>query len=172
VREALFQVLLSYMFTGIVSNTAIVKKSTSAPQGLILSIKKPEGWDDLVLGESIATNGVCLTISEIQEEYYECILVPETLNKTVFGTSIPDKVNLERSLKVYERFGGHFVQGHVDCVGDVINVIDNKEYTLSLSYPDTFNMLVIPKGSICINGVSLTIAKVTNNTLNVALIHF
>jgi riboflavin synthase len=158
------------MFTGIVSNTSAVKSTQSLNQGLLMKIEKPSGWNDLVLGESIATNGVCLTVSEIHEDHYECILVPETLDKSVFGKKVPDYINLERSLKVSERFGGHFVQGHVDCVGKVINIDNMEGYIMTVSYPSEFDELVIPKGSICINGVSLTVVTVCDNTMTVAII--
>lgn len=158
------------MFTGIISNTSAVKSAQSFKQGLLMKIEKPKGWSDLVLGESIATNGVCLTVSEIHEHLYECILIPETLDKSVFGRKVPDYVNLERSLKVTERFGGHFVQGHVDCVGKVIKIDKMDGYIVVVSFPSEFDELVISKGSICIDGVSLTVVNVRDNILTVALI--
>jgi riboflavin synthase len=158
------------MFTGIISNTVKIKNSRSVQEGLLVSFHKPKYWDDLTIGESIATSGVCLTVSEIHEEYYDCILVPETLSKSIFGEYIPISVNLERSLKVDERFGGHFVQGHVDCIGKVDKIIDRAKHEVYVSYPSKFDPLVISKGSICINGVSLTVVQVVNNTLSVAVI--
>jgi riboflavin synthase len=158
------------MFTGIISDVAPVKKSLRTPKGLTLVIKRPSDWQDLTLGESIATNGVCLTVSALRTHEYECHLMPETLQKTAFGSQVPPAVNLERSLTMKDRFGGHFVQGHVDGVGTVVSVTKGADYRLAVSFATENNALVIYKGSIGINGVSLTVAEVKDNVLTVALI--
>lgn len=158
------------MFTGIVTNIAKVSAKPDESGGLTMTVTKPAGWDDLVLGESIATNGACLTVSEIRADSYDYYLMPETLAKTSFGSKAPTQVNLERSLSVKDRFGGHFVQGHVDGVGSVTKIDRADGYRLSIEFPESFTELVIYKGSITINGVSLTIAETKDTVLTVALI--
>ncbi len=158
------------MFTGIITDTAKITSHKQSKDGLRLTFQKPIGWDDLALGESIATDGVCLTVAEIRTNEYGCQLVPETLSKTSFGTMIPESVNLERSLSVKDRFGGHFVQGHVDGVGKVIKIDNADEYRLHISCNADKQDLVIYKGSITVNGVSLTIAELKGNTFSVALV--
>jgi riboflavin synthase len=158
------------MFTGIITNTSEVDQANIQSDGLHLLIKKPSGWDDLQLGESIATDGACLTVSQINETSYEVILIAETLNKTYFGKHTPTIVNLERSLKVSDRFGGHYVQGHVDTVGEVSSIAKSDNYLITITFPEKFMALIIPKGSICLNGIALTIVEVLRNSFSVAII--
>lgn len=158
------------MFTGIVTHTTSVKSTKSDATGLTMRFIKPRGWDDLTLGESINTNGACLTVAAIRSKEYECFLMPETLKKTSFGRTVPSEVNLERALGVGERFGGHFVQGHVDGVGTVKKIDTSDGWRLYIEFPEEFRELVVPKGSIAINGVSMTIAELDGNVLAVAVI--
>ncbi len=158
------------MFTGIITHTTSVKKSAKTKDGLVVSFARPKDWKDLVLGESIATNGVCLTVAKLNSDSYDCLLMPETLNKTSFGHEVPLSVNLERSMGASDRFGGHFVQGHVDTTGEVTKIDAKDGYRLSVKFPKEFGALVIYKGSIAINGVSLTVADLKDNVLTVALI--
>ncbi len=158
------------MFTGIITNITEVLGQQKTAAGLKLVFKKPADWKDLRLGESVATDGVCLTVAKIENENYECELVPETLSKTTFGVSVPKKVNLERSLAAGERFGGHFVQGHVDGVGTIESVDEKNGYELEISFDPASKNLLIPKGSIAINGVSLTLAGLNDSSFRVALV--
>lgn len=158
------------MFTGIISNITEILDQQKTSDGLRLVFQKPADWNDLKLGESIATDGACLTVSKIENENYECELVPETLDKTTFGVSVPKQVNLERSLAAGERFGGHFVQGHVDGLGTVEAVDEKTGYELEISFEPADKNLIIPKGSITINGVSLTIASLDDSSFRVALV--
>lgn len=138
--------------------------------GLKLTLKTPSGWDDIELGESIATNGVCLTVSGIRKNEYDTFLMPETLSKSSFGRKVPEQVNLERALSAGDRFGGHFVQGHVDCAGVITEVNKSNGYTLNIKFPTKYGALVVDKGSIAIDGVSLTVVTSKSNSLSVALI--
>ncbi len=158
------------MFTGIITNTTPITKQLPSNDGLTLTFKRPSGWDDIELGESIATDGACLTVAALSKDTYDCYLMQETLNKTSFGSNVPKRVNLERSLSVSDRFSGHFVQGHVDGVGKIANVDKSNGCVVSVEFPVEFANIVIYKGSITINGVSLTVAKVVDNVLSVALI--
>jgi riboflavin synthase len=158
------------MFTGIITNTTVITGSHTDGDGLTLTFKKPKGWDDLVLGESIATNGVCLTVAAIRATEYDSFLMPETLHKTSFGVELPTAVNLERSLQASDRFGGHFVQGHVDGTGTINRIDTTDGWRVFIDFPPGNQELVIPKGSITLNGVSLTVADIADSTLSVALI--
>lgn len=158
------------MFTGIISAKTSVSVVEQTDQGTVLSFKKPTGWDDLVLGESIATSGVCLTVSAIHTDSYECFVMPETLKRATFGMAIPQAVNLERAMQATDRFGGHFVQGHVDDTGIVTNIEDAEAWRLTLSFDPQYRSLVLLKGSVTIDGVALTVTELTPNTLTVDLI--
>jgi riboflavin synthase len=157
------------MFTGIITETAPIKRTEKLENGLKLTFKKPK-WDDLELGESIATNGVCLTVTAIRDDEYDVFLMPETLSKTSFGHKIPERVNLERALSTGDRFGGHFVQGHVDGVGKVIKINKTNGHKIEIKFPAKNTQLVMYKGSITVDGVSLTIASCKEDLLSVALI--
>lgn len=158
------------MFTGIISDITPVRISKRSAEGTLLTFDRPQGWDDLELGESVATSGICFTVAAIRDNEYDCFAVPETLAKTSFGHKIPKRVNLERSLRVNDRFGGHFVQGHVDGTGTVSEIDTSDGYRLTVAFNAANRDLVIYKGSITIDGVSLTVAAVMDDKLQVALI--
>lgn len=160
------------MFTGIITHTALIKRSQQLKDGLTIILEKPREWTDLTLGESVATNGVCLTVSALRANTYSCHLMPETLAKTTFGLRLPRQVNLERSLRAADRFGGHFVQGHIDTIGKVSKVSRSDGYRLTIDYAPGYSSLVIPKGSVSIDGVSLTVTTVATSSLQVALVPF
>jgi riboflavin synthase len=158
------------MFNGIIEETATVLNSIEGAKfrRLILNIS----WDDLRLGDSVAVNGVCLTVAEKSgtETHYD--VIEETLQKTNLGQlQVGDSVHVERSLRVGDRIDGHFVQGHVDGVGLLIDQINNPvEWRLRIEVSVDLAKYLIPKGSICIDGVSLTLAAVRDNVFEVALI--
>lgn len=158
------------MFTGIISHVTSVKETAKTDDGLMITFIRPDDWNDLALGESVATNGVCLTVAAVREHEYDCLLTPETLARTSFGASLPQKVNLERPLAVQDRFGGHFVQGHVDDTGTVAAIDQSDGYRLSVQFDPKNRGLVVYKGSIAIDGVSLTVARTENDRLEVALV--
>lgn len=158
------------MFTGIITETAAVRRHEPDGSGATVSFSRPTRFRDLLLGESIATNGACLTVAALRDDEYDCYLLRETLSKTTFGEKFPERVNLERSLGVGDRFGGHFVSGHVDGVGRVSAIAQKDDVRLSVEFDPNQVGLVMYKGSICINGVSLTVAEIIGSTLTVALI--
>lgn len=158
------------MFTGIVTDTTVIKRSKLTDDGLTITFARPKEWKDIRLGESVSTNGVCLTVSALRPEEYDCFLMSETLKKTSFGSNVPESVNLERPMSASALFGGHFVQGHVDCAGTVSGIDTTDGWLLSVDFPEANRDLVIPKGSITIDGVSLTVVTVSGHTLSVALI--
>jgi len=160
------------MFTGIISHTTKIKAAKKVSAGLAITFERPRQWADLVLGESVAINGLCLTIERLDSNDFSCILMPETLKKTAFGGQMPSIVNLERALKVGDRLSGHFVQGHIDCVGKVLSTKKVGASEITIGFPGKFNNFVIDKGSITVNGVALTIVETERNRLSVALIPY
>tara|TARA_B100000927_G_C16401245_1_gene443491 strand:+ start:409 stop:1008 length:600 start_codon:yes stop_codon:yes gene_type:complete len=161
------------MFSGIVESIGEVINVENNIYNFNIDIKS-NFRNELSIGESVAHNGVCLTVTHIHKETYRVNCVKETLDKTNLGKlKVGDKINLERSLKVNDRNSGHFVQGHVDCSGKCIHInkVEGNIY-FRFKYPKKFMRLVFQKGSICINGVSLTLAKIDdeNPSLEVYII--
>lgn len=155
------------MFTGIIETIGVVKeihiigsnKTFFIESNIAKSLKK---------GESVSHNGVCLTIEEIlDEKLYQITAVAETLSKTNLGyLKINDKMNLERSISFGQRMDGHFVQGHIDCVGRIIEKKDrNGSWEFKITYPNKFKNLIILHGSIAIDGISLTISNLEDSIL-------
>lgn len=158
------------MFTGIITDVTEIVGQQHVEAGLKLVFARPASWADLVLGESIATNGVCLTVAELHDDTYSCVLVPETLELTTFGAQVPEKVNLERALKIGDRLSGHMVQGHVDGTAQVTSIDQDDGHRLTVAIGGPNDKFVAPKGSITINGVSLTIAELKGKDVTVALV--
>jgi riboflavin synthase len=158
------------MFTGIVQKTVRVAAVADGPafRRLTLALR-----DEVQLGESISVNGVCLTVAEIlHENAVGFDVIKETLEKTNLGMlTSGDEVNIERSLRAGEPISGHFVQGHVDGVAPLVNQIAGAgETRLTLGCPDELVAHLAPKGSVTLDGVSLTIAAVRGSEFDVALI--
>lgn len=158
------------MFTGIITAKTKMHYTKQLKEGLEVSFETPKGWDDLVLGESVAVNGACLTVASLTNDQWTVVLMPETLARTSFQKGMPEVVNLERALPLSERLNGHIVQGHVDGVGRVVTVDTDTDYTISVKFPKEDASFVIYKGSITIDGVSLTVASCEDSVLTVALI--
>lgn len=158
------------MFTGIVEKTLRVSAITDGPgfRRLVL----PRAWDDARLGQSIAVNGVCLTVAEITDGGIGFDVVKETLQKTNLGAlQAGDEVHAERSLRVGDPVDGHFVLGHVDGTVLLLERIDRgKDYRLRLETTGELARYLTPKGSVALDGVSLTLALVEHRTFEVALI--
>jgi riboflavin synthase len=161
------------MFTGIVetvANVAAITREGSNIHFRMASSIAPELKPD----QSVAHNGVCLTVTAVQGDTYDVTAVQETLQKTNLGLlTVGAAVNLERSLKSGDRIDGHFVQGHVDTTGKCasVTVLDGSSL-FQFSFSEQFAPLLIEKGSVCVNGVSLTVFNVTNNTFTVAIIPY
>jgi riboflavin synthase len=158
------------MFTGIVEKTVRIIGVAQGP--MFRRITLAPGWTDIQHGQSIAINGVCLTVAEISGSEIGFDVIKETLDKTNLGLlGNGDEVNVERALRVGDRIDGHFVQGHVDGVALLLKqVASEAEWRLTLEAPHQLMKYLVPKGSICIDGVSLTIAAVHANQFEVALI--
>jgi riboflavin synthase len=158
------------MFTGIVEKTVAVASVSDGPMFRRLAIN-PQ-WDDIKLGDSVAINGVCLTVAELTGGLVGFDVIKETLEKTNLGVlQAGDRVNVERSLRAGDRIDGHFVQGHVDGTGQLVNQIaTDNEWRLTIAAPQHLAKYLIPKGSVSVDGVSLTIASVDQSRFDVALI--
>ncbi|HLD77540.1 MAG TPA: riboflavin synthase [archaeon] len=146
------------MFTGIVAGTGRILRAERTRQGLRLAVRA--GFR-VKRGESIAVAGCCLTAVTARAGTVVFELMPETLRRTKFGRLRPgDRVNLERSLRFGDRLSGHFVQGHVDGLGTVVRVQAGKDYRVDIEAPASVARFVLRKGSIAVDGVSLTVAEV------------
>ena len=157
------------MFTGIVSAVGAVRGSAPRDGGLDLAIGCP--WTDVELGESIAVDGACLTVTAVVPGEFRVHVVRTSLERTKFGTALPERVNLERALRAGDRLGGHLVQGHVDGVGAVVHRVPGEHWeAVRFSMPDRLGRYVVEMGSITVDGVSLTVAAVEPGRFSVGLI--
>lgn len=157
------------MFTGIVEEMGQVLTNVVGAQSARLTLSAPVVHEGVTVGESIAINGCCLTVVEREGATLVFDAVPETLARTNLGDLKPgDRVNLERSLAVGARLGGHFVQGHVDGVGTVLSVqpVENA-VVMEFSAPSALRRYLIEKGSVAVDGVSLTVAEVRPESFTV-----
>lgn len=158
------------MFTGIIEKRTSVIGVADGPMFRRLTIRSD--WADVAIGESVAVNGCCLTVAEIGPGQLGFDVIQETLDKTNLRLlQGGDEVNLERSLRLGDRLDGHFVQGHIDGTGPLLELFaTDHEYRLRIGAPDHLVKYLAPKGSITVDGVSLTIAKAEANQFEVALI--
>jgi riboflavin synthase len=161
------------MFTGIITEVGKVSAVQREADRLAFTIDAP--YDDLELGESIAVSGACLTVVDRADGWFKVEAIVTTRGRTWFGDlQVGDQVNLERALKIGDRLGGHFVQGHVDGVGKVVRVADRADAVLiDIEVPDEIAELTVPHGSISFDGVSLTVnATPQPKVVQVALIPY
>lgn len=160
------------MFTGLVETMGTVAALTDHAGGARLTVAAPAYRDGVALGDSVAVNGTCLTAVASDDGRLTFELAPETLRKTNLGGVKPgDAVNLERALRVGDRLGGHWVQGHVDGVGALDERKPDAGWELfRFAAPPELHRYLVPKGSIAVDGVSLTLVEVSKAGFSVALI--
>ncbi len=160
------------MFTGIIEATGSVTKIEREEKNLRITIRCPF-TNDLKVDQSVAHNGVCLTVVAITGDQYDVIAIDETLKRSNLGTvKAGDEINLERCMKLNDRLDGHIVQGHVDTTAKVESVLSQGgSWLISFSYDDD-KYITVEKGSVCINGVSLTVVDSAKNNFSVAIIPF
>lgn len=160
------------MFTGIVEETGIVKSFSKKTNGAEIQIQCSTVLDGSKIGDSIAINGACQTITNLFDDSFSADVSDETLHVTTFENLKPgDVVNLERALTLNSRIGGHIVSGHVDCKGKFISAEKLSEFhNLTFEIPTAQDKYVVYKGSITINGISLTVAQISGNILTTAII--
>ena len=164
------------MFTGIVKDVGTVSgiRNQGTRLRITVSYKNERAFNDLAVDESVAINGVCQTVVALGEKTFDVDTIEETLKKTTLGFfAVGVPVNLERALLPSDRLGGHFVQGHVDCVGTVLAVYDlGGSREIKIGFPEKFQPFIVPVGSIAVDGVSLTVANVNENSFTVAIIPY
>tara|TARA_B100000609_G_scaffold1105_1_gene789 strand:+ start:252 stop:836 length:585 start_codon:yes stop_codon:yes gene_type:complete len=159
------------MFTGIIESVAIVEKLEKKGKNIELKLSSNLS-SKLRVDESLSHNGVCLTVTSCDENFYYVTIVDESLKKSNFSTiEVGSQVNLERSLVINGRLDGHIVQGHVDDIAKCIKKVDQENSWLyTFEFSEKYSNLIIEKGSICVNGVSLTCFDVSDNKFTVAII--
>jgi len=160
------------MFNGIIQNTGIIKSIDKRNRNCIIKISSKMKFNKREIGSSISCSGACLTLEKYKNNLINFYLSKETLKKTIFINSKKgDIINLEKSLKYGDRISGHFVQGHVDstCITRKIEII-GKSWLINFKIAKKFKKYLVQKGSITINGVSLTIAKLLNDGFEIAII--
>lgn len=160
------------MFSGIVEELGEVKEISKRSNTALIKIKARVLSGDIKIGDSIAVNGACLTLIKKEADNLLFEAIPETLKITNLGNlKTSDKVNLERSLKLGDRLSGHFVTGHIDCIGIIRrkNYINNN-LCFEITIPTEFIKYCIPKGSIAVDGISLTLVNLKSNTFSVYII--
>ncbi len=160
------------MFTGIIEELGTVQSVVKGTNSAQIRIHAPIIVSDVKLGDSIAVNGVCLTVVAFDSATFTAEAMAETLAKTNLGDlKSGEKVNLERALRLNDRLGGHLVSGHVDGVGTITRQVkEDIAIVTEISYPSHLGKYLVPKGSVAIDGISLTIVQVNGHTFTVALI--
>ncbi len=161
------------MFTGIIESLGEVRKIAKEKDNIHLTVKS-SFTNELKVDQSVAHNGVCLTVVDIQNDEYTVTAIKETIAKTALGSlGVGEKINLERAMKLGDRLDGHIVQGHVDETGVCSSIIEQNGSTVfTFTYDPQSNNLTIEKGSITVNGVSLTVVNSKEYEFSVAIIPF
>jgi len=161
------------MFTGIIKAKGTIRSMETRGGDVRLSVQS-DGlpWSDYELGESIAVNGVCLTAVALHDDGFDTDISVETLDVTGLGDlAVGSPVNLEPAISLGERLGGHLVSGHVDCTGRVVTRdTDARSIRLAIEIPKDYARYVAKKGSVCVDGVSLTVNEVSGNTFELNII--
>lgn len=167
IPQAIEACMLSCVFTGIIEATApVIEKSDST-----LKVERPPQFDDIRIGSSICVSGVCLSVIAFDEQSMTFDVMGETWEKSKLGSlKAGDQVNLERAMKADGRFEGHVVQGHVEATGRVERGMLKEESAISIGVPQNLLKYIVPKGSITLDGVSLTVVSIDQNICTVALI--
>lgn len=160
------------MFTGIVEKTGKLKKIERLNDKVYFTIEIKDFLTGVKIGDSISCDGACLTVIKKTKNAFTVELMPETLRLTRFMDSkIGDKINLEKAAKIGDRLNGHFVSGHIDCIGILKKNIKEGEYSCyEIEIPKRFSKYLAYKGSVAVNGVSLTIAQSKKNIFKICLI--
>lgn len=160
------------MFTGIVQGLGTVRSVKRMAEGIVLSVVPDFDLERCEQGESIAVNGVCLTATTIQSRFFSADVSPETLSRTTLSELGPgSRVNLERALQLSDRLGGHIVSGHIDCVGQVVERRELKQFTLfTFGLDSRYDRYLIEKGSVAVDGISLTVNSCRRGAFSVAII--
>lgn len=160
------------MFTGIIEEIGTIENLKKSSASMVLSISAKKVLEDVKLGDSISVNGTCLTVTSFNGRSFTVDVMPETFENTslkLLGAGT--KVNLERAMAANGRFGGHFVTGHVDGTGTIVSTqfVENALY-ITIEIPGELSRYFINRGSVCLDGTSLTVFEIGDNTITVSLI--
>lgn len=160
------------MFTGIIEEHGRVKSFLHQENLSVLTIGANKVVKGTKIGQSVCVNGVCLSVTSIKGKNLSFDLMKETIDATdLRDLRIGDPVNLERAMKADSRFGGHFVTGHVDCIGTITKIVKLPNYVeFQIKIPSRFMKYIVAKGSVCVDGVSLTVGRVKKDSFSVFLI--
>ncbi|MDH4222481.1 MAG: riboflavin synthase [candidate division Zixibacteria bacterium] len=162
------------MFTGIIEEIGEIKNIFSTAKGKVIEIKAEKVSKDLKVGDSVNINGACQTVVETKRNHFKIQAVEETLKRTNFALlKAGDRVNLERGMKLSDRLGGHLISGHIDCTSRIKSIDlrgDSSIYEFDL--PAEYSNLVVDKGSIAVEGISLTITELKEDSFKVSVIPF
>ena len=160
------------MFTGIIENTGVIVRREPAGGQIRFRIRFEKSEKNLRIGESIAVDGTCLSVVRCGKNFFDCEVIRETLAATALGGLKPgDGVNLERALAWGSRIGGHFVTGHVDGTGKIKQIArKGRNYSLQITAPASIITQISPKGSIAVDGISLTVQGMRGNSFQVGII--
>ncbi len=162
------------MFTGLIEEVGLIQRVKREGNVAKLAIGANDTINGLAIGQSIAVDGTCLTVTAVEPSLFEVDLSEETMTRTTLGELRPeDAVNLERPCRPTDRLGGHIVTGHIDGVGAIIELRETGGmWWLSVSYPQALHPLFVEKGSVAVDGISLTIADLTGLSFGVAIIPY
>ena len=160
------------MFTGIIEEIGTIGSVRRGVRSAVMAIRASAVLEGTAIGDSIAVNGVCLTVSHLGHGWFSADAMPETLDRSVLGSFAPGQyVNLERAMKADGRFGGHMVQGHVDAIGKVLRIIrDDNASRVEIQTGEDALRYIVEKGSVAVDGVSLTVADVGRSSFTVSVI--
>jgi riboflavin synthase len=161
------------MFTGIIETLGIIKEIRKEQGNLHITVAS-EITHELKIDQSVAHNGICLTVVQIDQNQYTVTAIQETIDKTAIGTwQVGDSINLERAMKLGDRLDGHIVQGHVDQTGTCIRILEaNGSWVFTFAYDPSLSNITIEKGSITVNGTSLTVVNSAADSFSVAIIPY
>jgi len=160
------------MFSGIVEEKGRITSLKKEKNLFVLTVKADKVLKGTKIGDSISNDGICLTVTERTDKALSFDIMKETIRATTLKYArVGDEINLERALKMSSRIGGHFVTGHVEGVGTIKKIVKLKNYVeIRIAYPKELSSYLVPKGSVCIDGISLTVGQVTDDWFSVYLI--
>jgi riboflavin synthase len=160
------------MFTGLVEEIGVASSVMRSPKSLRLSIYAKKILEDLKIGDSVSVNGICLTVTESGRNHFTVDAVEETVSRSNLGRiKIGDKVNLERAMTLTTRVGGHLITGHIDGVGEIKGkIIRDQGFEIILSVPKEIQKYLVTKGAVGVDGVSLTVARISPEGAHLAII--
>ena len=160
------------MFTGIIETIAVISKLEMGKGNLHITLKS-NLTNEFKIDQSVSHNGICLTVVDINNKEYVVTAIEETISKSSIGSwKVGDQINLERAMKMGDRLDGHMIQGHVDQIGKCIDIVEKDgSWFFTIQYSES-NNITVEKGSIAINGISLTVVGSNNNSFSVAIIPY